>query len=236
MPDIEFQCESCKKHLVVDDAGAGLTINCPACNASLIIPAKQTAVSETPTPAPPATPTKSESPVMVAAASTQGQNGQTKKCPFCSEEILATAKKCKHCGSMIDALPQHHPGVSTKVNDPNGTIEIAPTPTSPTPPTSSTSSPSKVLSGLIVFASLWLLIMGFCEWYGGSSTRNLYKGTVLETDSQSNTIVSNAESAGVWKMVIGGILFVVGVAVAGHGEIRAGWKKGLTEGRSTDKL
>jgi len=26
---------------------------------------------------------------------------QKKRCPFCSEEILATATKCKHCGSMI---------------------------------------------------------------------------------------------------------------------------------------
>jgi uncharacterized protein (DUF983 family) len=26
----------------------------------------------------------------------------TKRCPFCAEEILAVAKKCKHCGSMLD--------------------------------------------------------------------------------------------------------------------------------------
>jgi len=25
----------------------------------------------------------------------------TKKCPFCAEEILADAAKCKHCGSML---------------------------------------------------------------------------------------------------------------------------------------
>ena len=28
------------------------------------------------------------------------------RCPFCGEEILAIAKKCKHCGSWIDAQPQ----------------------------------------------------------------------------------------------------------------------------------
>lgn len=27
---------------------------------------------------------------------------ETKKCPYCSEEILADAKKCKHCGEYLD--------------------------------------------------------------------------------------------------------------------------------------
>ena len=30
---------------------------------------------------------------------------ETKLCPFCSEEIKATAIKCKHCGSMLDGAP-----------------------------------------------------------------------------------------------------------------------------------
>ena len=28
-------------------------------------------------------------------------NKETKKCPFCGEEILATAKKCKHCKQFL---------------------------------------------------------------------------------------------------------------------------------------
>lgn len=30
----------------------------------------------------------------------------TKKCPFCGEEILEVAVKCKHCGSMLDGTGQ----------------------------------------------------------------------------------------------------------------------------------
>ena len=27
---------------------------------------------------------------------------KTKKCPYCGEEILAIAKKCKHCSEWLD--------------------------------------------------------------------------------------------------------------------------------------
>lgn len=31
---------------------------------------------------------------------------QTKRCPYCSEEILATAQKCKHCGEWLNVETQ----------------------------------------------------------------------------------------------------------------------------------
>lgn len=39
-------------------------------------------------------------------------NEEVKACPFCGESILAVAKKCKHCSSIIDGSEQAGPQVS----------------------------------------------------------------------------------------------------------------------------
>ena len=33
---------------------------------------------------------------------------ETKRCPYCGEEILAVAKKCKHCGEWLDGQMQQY--------------------------------------------------------------------------------------------------------------------------------
>ncbi|SEJ33990.1 Superinfection immunity protein [Pseudomonas linyingensis] len=43
---------------------------------------------------------KRSEPVEVAVVTPQRQ---TKTCPYCAEEILLAAKKCKHCGSEVAA-------------------------------------------------------------------------------------------------------------------------------------
>jgi DNA-directed RNA polymerase subunit RPC12/RpoP len=36
--DIEFTCNKCGQHIVIDGAGGGLAVECPSCSANLIVP------------------------------------------------------------------------------------------------------------------------------------------------------------------------------------------------------
>lgn len=41
-------------------------------------------------------------------------NNKTKTCPFCGGEILATAKKCKHCKQFLPDKEEATPDLQTK--------------------------------------------------------------------------------------------------------------------------
>lgn len=42
---------------------------------------------------------------------------ETKKCPYCGQEILSVAKKCRYCGNWIDGTNQP---VSRQSNEKSG--------------------------------------------------------------------------------------------------------------------
>ena len=86
---ISFECPNCKYLLKAPDEAAGRKAKCKKCSNSLEVPRVDSDVE---------TNSESLAPTPNRAAPLQS----TKTCPFCGESVLAVAKKCKHCSSMLD--------------------------------------------------------------------------------------------------------------------------------------
>lgn len=77
---MNFACAKCGQKIEAPDNMAGQRAECPGCGVALEIPQ----AGPPPLPQkPPAT--------------------DTYACPYCGEQILSIAKKCKHCGEFLDA-------------------------------------------------------------------------------------------------------------------------------------
>ena len=86
--DITFSCDKCGQPLKIDAAGAGQSAQCPKCGQLLTVPAATSNPGSTPVPS--SIPAK-------------------KKCPYCAEEILTDAIKCKHCGEFLSGKTAQAP-------------------------------------------------------------------------------------------------------------------------------
>ncbi len=102
--EIKFDCVSCGQTLSIDEAGAGLTIDCPKCGLPVVVPSPPKTIApakvQTSPPVPPAVNDK-----------------DTKKCPFCDETIKKGARVCRFCGRDL-VPPLTHTAEAAQSNPP----------------------------------------------------------------------------------------------------------------------
>lgn len=79
---ISVVCPNCDKKIKAPDKYAGKKAKCPGCSSAINIPHAEIEPDFTSPPA--------------------FQPHEHIECPFCSEPIKASAKKCKHCGEFLD--------------------------------------------------------------------------------------------------------------------------------------
>jgi predicted RNA-binding Zn-ribbon protein involved in translation (DUF1610 family) len=108
---IKMTCPSCAKTLSAPDTAAGKKAKCPACGTLMIVPdgvfdAEELNITSVEPPTPDYSPVDdlfgtgpSQSPV----SALPGQEPMRRPCPMCGEQIVATAAKCRFCGSVFDA-------------------------------------------------------------------------------------------------------------------------------------
>lgn len=101
MADMKFSCPHCQQHISADAGYAGLQINCPSCNGSLIVPADPavSAPASAPAPAPARLSIRSSAsaaapPPLSGAAPAAAGSG----CPSCGVALPRGAVLCTHCG------------------------------------------------------------------------------------------------------------------------------------------
>ena len=124
----QIDCSSCKTRLKVPSSLApGKKVKCPKCGQLVTMPAAVSSdadyeiVNDAPpapaptrvpapprpaapsrVPAPPRPPTPSRVPAAAAVRASQPAAATSKSCPYCGEQILESAVKCRHCGEFVD--------------------------------------------------------------------------------------------------------------------------------------
>jgi hypothetical protein len=76
--EIKCTCPNCQQHIAAPPEMAGTTAECPNCDTLFVVP------------------------IPISVMTPQRETKQSKACPFCGEQILAVATKCKHCGEFLN--------------------------------------------------------------------------------------------------------------------------------------
>ena len=86
MGEFQLNCPHCDQLLVATDEMLEQKLECPSCHNKIVFsdtePQETSATENIPPPVP--------APQTIKA------------CPYCGEEILKVARKCKHCGEILD--------------------------------------------------------------------------------------------------------------------------------------
>ena len=105
---MQVQCPGCRQVVQAADEHAGKIVKCPSCGAQMQLPGAPASIPPSPPPPPASPQVFIPSPAPMPAPipdAPQAGGAQMRPCRFCGEQILAVARKCKHCGSMVDGGP-----------------------------------------------------------------------------------------------------------------------------------
>lgn len=101
MADMKFSCPHCQQHISADAGYAGLQINCPSCNGSLMVPADPAVavVESAPAPAPGRLSIRSTAPAAAPPPATGAAPAAAGSgCPSCGSALARGAVLCTQCG------------------------------------------------------------------------------------------------------------------------------------------
>ncbi len=112
---VSVQC-ACGRNLKAKDEAAGKTGKCPACGNPVSFPRLDDGFDDFLSELPISNDGGSET---AEPDDLPAEPAATKTCSLCGEEILAVAKKCKHCGEFLDQSlrqsrdkPKWNPGIA----------------------------------------------------------------------------------------------------------------------------
>lgn len=97
-------CPGCGKKLAIPETAAGKQAKCPSCSLVFSVPSEVHDV-EQPDAGP--APGAGYAPQQESGAPSPEDDAPRKPCPLCGEMIIASAAKCRYCGSYLDARLQH---------------------------------------------------------------------------------------------------------------------------------
>jgi hypothetical protein len=170
---IRIVCPGCQKGITAPDKYAGKSAKCPGCGSEISIPAAKP-IADVPKAEPLIPPPPPPRPAV------QLVTRDTMDCPYCGEQIKATARKCRFCNEYLDEeLRSEEIRRSGSYNQINVTTQPPSLPgigMKPLPKTQTVEATAKrwkllqLIGGLGILVSVMLIIGGIASGDGDPSS------------------------------------------------------------------